>query len=231
MRALFDVARQMLLRWTCVACGGPARQADLCEDCTASLPRLHTCCPRCAQPLTVAAPACGRCLLRPPLFDQAWAAWRYAEPLDRLIQRFKLGGKLATGRALAETCARLLGARGDLPQLLVPVPLHPLRHRQRGFDQALELARVLGRSLRIPVAAKALQRVLDTPTQTGLNRRQRRSNMRRAFALGELPAQLRHVALVDDVLTTGATANACARVLRKAGLQRVEVWALARAGR
>jgi ComF family protein len=227
-----DASRSLLLRWTCVACGAAAERGDLCEPCARGLPPLLIFCPLCAQPLISAAPACGRCLSKRPVFDHAWAPWRYQLPVDALIQRFKLGGKLAIGRALSERCADLLQAqRSAWPQLLIPVPLHPMRYRERGFDQALEIARVLGRRLALPVAAHGLQRIRQTTTQTGLKRKARRANVYRAFALGRLPSGIQHVALIDDVLTTGATVNACARVLRRAGVKHIEVWALARAGR
>lgn len=237
MRALLDAARSVLLQWTCVACGCAAERGDLCEHCAATLQPLLVACPLCAQPLQSAAPACGRCLVKPPVFNSAWAPWRYRTPLDGLIQRFKLGGKLAIGRALSERCAAAWLTQHALrpceswPQVLIPVPLHAQRHRERGFDQALEIARVFGRELQLPVAAHGLLRTRDTATQTGLKRQARRANVYRAFAAGSLPSGLTRVALVDDVLTTGATANACARVLRRMGIAQIEVWALARAGR
>lgn len=216
---------------TCAACGGPAETDDLCSHCRSALPLPGPACARCAQPLAVAAPLCGRCSVRLPRFESAWSAWRYRNPVDLLIQRFKLGGQLAVGRMLA--LAAVERWRNDAvarPQLLVPVPLHASRLRERGFDQAAEICRVWSSALLIPWAA-VVQRQRATPTQTGLKRAARRSNVRGAFTVGALPAAIRHVALVDDVLTTGATVNACARVLRKAGVARVDVWVLARAGR
>lgn len=223
----------LLLPWTCVVCGGAGAGSDLCGDCADRLPALGSACPRCAQPLLSPTALCGRCLKRLPKFDAAFAALRYRAEVPALVQRFKLGGKLAVGRVLAERLAQAIARRaGPLPQWLLPVPLHPLRLRQRGFDQAHEICRVLSRHLALPVAWHGLVRVRDTGTQTGLKRRERRGNVFRAFAAGRpLPNAVQHVALVDDVMTTGATADACARVLKRQGMARVEIWSLARAGR
>lgn len=222
-----------LLPWTCVVCGQAGDGSDLCSHCAARLPPLNCACPRCAQPLLAPAVLCGRCLKRLPKFDHAFAAWRYQADIPGLVQRFKLGGKLAIGRVLAEQMAQQIEARGlVLPELLIPVPLHPRRLQARGFDQAWEIARVLGQRLGIPVQRHAMVRLRDTATQTGLKRRERRSNVFRAFAVGRpWPAHVRRVALIDDVMTTGATLEACARVLKRAGATEVAAWSLARAGR
>lgn len=211
----------------------------LCPGCRADLADNAPCCARCAEPLAHEAPLCGRCLKRPPPFDAAFAGFRYAWPLDGLVTRFKFGGDLAAGRALATLLAGRVRA-GALPRpaLLVPVPLHDARLRRRGHDQALELARDLGRELRLPVAAGLLRRIRATAAQTDLDATARRRNVRGAFELdaralarlgaGERPG---HLALVDDVMTTGATLSECARLLRRAGFGRIDVWVVARAAR
>ena len=179
------------------------------------------------MPLPVSAPQCGRCLRKAPPWDAAWAPFRYAWPLDRLETRFKFGRDLAAGRALAQLW-RHENPRA-LPQLILPVPLHRHRLRQRGYNQALELARPLARSLRIPYRWDVLHRTRHTDAQTSLTAIERRRNLRNAFALrkdAQLPA---HVVLLDDVFTTGTTLDECARVLKRAGVERVDVWALARA--
>ena len=160
-------------------------------------------------------------------FDEAIARFEYRFPLDRLVQRFKYGGDLAIGRWLAERLAERVrdAARPDL--LAVP-PLAAARLRERGFNQALEIARTVGRRLRVPVDPRAIERRRDTPPQASLDRRARAANLRGAFACG-VDVRGRHVAIVDDVLTTGATADAIARVLKAAGAERVSAWAVARA--
>ncbi len=148
--------------------------------------------------------------------------------MDWLVQRFKFGGRLECGRVLAECLARELAERGaGRPDALVPVPLHRRRLASRGFDQAMEIARLLSRRLEIPLADRVLARCRATGPQSALDARQRRRNLRGAFrASGHAPE---HVALVDDVLTTASTAAECARILKRAGCRRVSVWVLARA--
>jgi ComF family protein len=218
-----------LLPWRCLLCGAPGADGlDLCAACAAELPRNRSCCARCALPLPAPAALCGRCQRRAPPWDAAWVPFRYAWPLDRLETRFKFGRDLAAGRTLARLWQRE-APPAPLPQLIVPVPLHPRRLRTRGHNQALELARPLAAALGVPLHRDALRRVRATEAQTELAAAARRRNVRGAFALREgvtLPA---HVALLDDVLTTGATLAECARVLRRAGVRRVDAWVLARA--
>jgi ComF family protein len=204
---------------------------DLCAGCLGDLPRNVSCCSRCALPLANPAERCGLCLKREPPFAAAWAPFRYAHPLDLLEARFKFHRDLAAGRLLAElmvdAARQQLGTR--LPDRLLCVPLHRERLRERGYNQALELAKPLARALDIPLHADALVRVRSTSAQTGLDAKARRRNLHAAFAVEtgvDLPA---HVAILDDVMTTGTTLRECARVLLRSGVERVEVWALARA--
>jgi ComF family protein len=214
-----------LLPWRCLACGERGADADLCAACRADLPVNRAACARCALPLPAPAPACGRCLRAPPPWDAAHAAFVYGHPLDRLLPRFKFHGDLAAGRVLADAwCTHLPASR---PQALVPVPLHRTRLRERGYDQALELARRVARACGVAVRADALRRVRATARQSELAAGARRRNVRGAFAVvGALPP---HVALLDDVMTTGATLRAAASALRAGGVERIEVWVLARA--
>ena len=216
----------------CALCGAPgAAGRDLCEGCHADLAVNTACCARCALPLEVPATRCGICLRREPPFSAAWAPYRYAHPLDLLEARFKFHGDLAAGRVLADLMADAALALPDSsrPALLLCVPLHAQRLRERGYNQALELAKPLAARLAIPLDAHLLQRVRSTTAQTGLDAKARRRNLRGAFALragSPLPA---HVAIIDDVMTTGTTLRECALVLRRAGVARVDAWALARA--
>lgn len=236
LRWLVDGGRAVgfaLLPPRCLLCGGQgAVGRDLCAACASELPRNPLACPRCAVPLAAPAPRCGECLRHEPPFQLAYAPFLYASPLDQLLMRLKFGGSLAAGRLLAELwCEAWRSLPPVLPQALVPVPLHAARLRERGYNQALELARPLARAFGLPLRAELLQRVRPTPAQAGLGAHARRRNLRGAFRAtpkGGLPA---HVAVVDDVMTTGATVAQCARVLRRAGVARVDVWALARAPR
>ena len=175
--------------------------------------------------------ACGRCLKKPPPVDRVHAAFRYGFPVDRLLPRFKFHHDLAAGRELAEALRGVLAGAmsndGERPQALVPVPLHAQRLRRRGYNQALELAKPLAKAFTIPLLHDGLRRIRDIAPQSDLGALARRRNPRGAFAVGNgsLPA---HVVLIDDVMTTGATLYECARVLRRAGVQRVDAWVVAR---
>ena len=224
----------LLMPGCCVLCGAASDlPQDLCGPCRADLPWNRSCCARCALPLPIAAPRCGRCLASPPAFDGAHCAFRYAWPLDGLVTRFKFGADLAAGRMLAALLAEDLARRrsgATLPavDLVLPVPLHEERLRERGFNQALELAVPLARALGIPLAARAMQRLRPTPKQSGLTALRRRRNVRGAFhVLADVGG--RHIALVDDVITTAATAQECTRALILAGAASVQAWAIARA--
>lgn len=222
-------ASRILLAPRCLACGEPGHAGlDLCPDCCAQLPWNQSACRQCALPLRDGDGHCGACRLSPPPYARAFCALRYAFPVDRLLPRFKFHGDLAAGELLATLMQWPLDPVG-LPQALLPVPLHRDRLRTRGYDQALELARALGRGTGVPVRCGHLLRVRATRAQTELGAAERRDNLRGAFALRD-PARLpAHVALVDDVMTTGATLAECARLLRAAGVARVDAWAIARA--
>lgn len=213
----------------CLLCGCPSRRAlDLCAPCAAALPLLLSACARCALPLPTPG-ICGQCLQHPPPFAAALAACHHRQPIDAMIHRLKYGGDLAQAMPLARLLAQCVSKRDEpLPEALVPVPLHWRRLARRGFNQARELAQPLGGMLGIPVAANLVRRQRATPPQVGLARAERRRNLAGAFRVHarSLPA---HVALIDDVITTGSTLEALAKCLTRAGVERVEVWAVARA--
>ena len=173
--------------------------------------------------------ACARALPRAQATDGVVACYEYRFPVDRLVLRFKFSGDLAVGRWLARQLAsRVTDERR--PSLLVPMPVTRKRLRERGFNQAAEIALVASRALRIRCALRVLERTRDAPPQSKLGRRARLANLRGAFRCrGRL--QGRHVALVDDVITTGATAHAASQALRRAGAKRVDVWVVARTPR
>lgn len=218
----------------CLLCDEPADSANsLCVSCESELPWLGARCQVCALPLPHAGLTCGACLQRPPRFDRVEAPWRYAFPVDSLITRFKHQAKWPLGRLLGELLSQhLLHAFGEgltRPDLLLPVPLAERRQRQRGFNQAALLAQWLSEQLHLPLQQHWLQRVIDTPAQQQLDAATRKRNLRRAFALApKSQVSGLHLALVDDVLTTGATAESLARLLKKAGAARVDIYCLAR---
>jgi ComF family protein len=214
----------------CPLCAAPAD--GICGHCLDILPFNRHACRRCALPLPGEAPPhslCGECQRKPPPFDSAVAALRYEAPVDDLVGGFKYHGRLALGRTLGDILADCVsGARSgaEPPDLLVPIPAGRDRLRERGFNQAAELARHLSARLGIPWSSRLLVRCGAALPQRGLGRDQRRRNLRGNLALaGEPPGR---VALVDDVITTGATAAEASRVLRRGGTGLVEVWAVAR---
>ena len=218
----------------CALCGQPGQQGlDLCAPCEADFPLNDNVCEHCAEPLPreQSQPTlCGACLQRPPSFDACVAPFRYAFPVDRMIQRLKYGRELCHGRILGQLLARHLARRDTRPELVIPVPLAPRRYRERGFNQARELAAPLCRSLGLVLRSDLVMRHRETREQAGLDRKERSKNMRDAFALMS-PLQARHIAIVDDVVTTGSTVNDLSKLLRNAGAEWIEVWAVARASR
>ena len=230
-REWLDRLHGWLLPPRCVLCLDPGRPPtlDLCAACEADLPLHGPACPRCGEACGGAAAACSRCAAAPPPYTRVVAPFRYAWPVDALVRGFKYHGQLPHGRVLGTLLAEaVLADAGPLPQLLVPVPLHPSRERERGYNQAWELARVAGRLLGIPVAATLCARTRATPPQATLDAATRRANLDAAFTVRR-PAHAAHVAVVDDVLTTGATLTAVATTLLAAGVTRVDGWAVARA--
>lgn len=222
-----------LLGWLlpprCVICGARGvRECDLCAQCLAMLPPARQACPRCARARGDGAlcPACRRSAPDFPL-ARVQAAFAYAFPLDVLLPRLKFHADFAAGRALAG-CMAAHFAAAPAPQALLPVPLHPARLRQRGYDQALELARPLARALGLPLRSDLLQRRRATAAQTRLDADARRQNLQGAFAVSAHAPLPQHVVLLDDVMTTGATLHAAAAALRAAGVIRVEAWVCAR---
>lgn len=214
---------------SCQLCGAAGEgELDLCRACRLELPYNRVACRLCGLPLTgQEGGLCGSCLQRPPPLDGTIAAFRYEAPLDALLLGLKFNRQLSYARLLGGLLADTIEQQCDeLPDCIVPVPLHPGRLRERGYNQALELARSLAARSGIAIAQQLVRRVKATEAQSGLEKKARRKNIKGVFAVqGELPA---HIAIVDDVVTTGSTVNELARALRRAGARRVVVWACAR---
>lgn len=217
---------------TCLLCGAPgAAGLDLCSGCRADLPYNHPACNRCANPLpniSGLSPTCGDCLRVPPAFESLFAPLLYRPPVDFLIKELKFHHRLAAARLLGELWAEALAQRPDpLPECLIPVPLHASRLRERGFNQALELAHPLCRRLDLPLAAHGVRRVRPTAPQSELAAPDRQANVHGAFVVRS-DIQAHHVAILDDVVTTGSTVAELARLLKAKGVEKIEVWACAR---
>ncbi|MCC5885683.1 MAG: ComF family protein [Gammaproteobacteria bacterium] len=214
----------------CVLCGlASHRQRDLCDVCEADLPALLDPCPRCALPLASGVSGlCGPCLLRPPRYLSLTAACSYQDPADLLVQALKFRRLRPAARVMAEVMYERLPAT-SLPReaWLLPVPLHPWRQWQRGFNQSVLIAQELARLGGWRMLSRAVRRRRATRPQSGLNRAGRRRNLANAFEArpGRVPEQ---VIIVDDVVTTGTTLDALTRTLLRAGAREVHAWAFAR---
>jgi len=208
---------------------------EICTDCFMTLPRNDSCCARCALPLTDeigAAVLCGRCIKKAPAFDYAYSLFRYEDDVIRLVHQLKFAEKITYARSLGELLLLMwmhrISTVEQQPDCLLPVPLHPARLRQRGFNQSIEIARIMSSRLKIPIEYDAVIRQRKTTSQTGLEARQRQKNIRGAFeVVSEIKAN--HILIIDDVMTTGSTVNELARVLKKNNVERVGVLSVARA--
>ncbi len=250
-----NIIQDYLLPPTCILCGNPGHDSrDICHSCYTQLPRNNRCCYRCAeileipisapvlscrtlpaQPPLTASPAkplppilCGRCLSRQPAFDETYAPFIHQAAIRHLIGALKFGADYKNARLLGTLLAEHLKQTAERPDLIIPVPLHKARYRQRGFNQAIEIARTVAKELQIPLDLASCRRHRDTPHQTQLPAKKRRKNLKNAFSVIK-PIHARHIAILDDVMTTGSTAHELAYILKKAGVSRVDVWVCARA--
>jgi ComF family protein len=214
-----------MLPQSCLLCSAGSGTGLLCDPCDAELPRLNVPhCPQCALP-THDGNLCGACLAHPPRYDRISVPFLYRYPLDRLIHSFKYRGNIALAVFFAEALA---GCLDTTPDLVIPMPLAPARLQERGFNQALEVARIVARMTGATVAPHACRRVRDTAPQMSLPWAERAKNIRHAFVC-DADLTGKRVAIVDDVMTTGATLNELARNLRHAGAVEVHGWMVARA--
>ena len=216
----------------CILCGKAGEDGrELCGDCLGDLPYNSLACAQCATPLPtqIAANLCGRCQQNPPAYNRAFSAFHYRHPVAQIVQRLKFNAKLNMARLLGELMAEQLHHKiQTLPELIIPVPLHRSRLRGRGFNQALEIARPLARKFGILIDYKSCVRTRATATQSLLPAKDKRANVQGAFSVVR-PIQARHVAVVDDVMTTGHTLEEVAKALRKAGVEQIDVWVATRA--
>ncbi|WP_226664547.1 ComF family protein [Microbulbifer aggregans] len=227
------IANQLQRRLTrCLLCN--AAEADACGTCAPcrhELPHLGQACQQCALPLATATDTlCPRCLRQPPSNSSCHACWYYAYPVAQLIQRFKYRADLTAGRTLAEVAAQQLApavSRDNRPDLLVPMPLHWRRQLARGYNQAQLIADIWGRRWQIPVNNRLLRKAVFTGSQQQLKREERLKNLSRSFAASNA-VKGRHIGLVDDVITTGASLEAASATLLTAGARLVSTYALAR---
>lgn len=221
----------LLRLYSCLLCDAPATQLPLCPDCRADLPWNHQACQRCALPSP--APLCAQCSRQAPRQAHALAPLRYDFPVDHMVSGLKYHGRLDHARLLGVLLRdAVLDAGRPRPDLLLPVPLHPQRLAERGYNQAAEIARPLARHFELPLEHELLLRTRDTLPQMQLDAAARARNPQQAFRLNpvrlarRLPVQ--RVAVIDDVMTTGATLVEICRVLQAAGIPHIEFWVVAR---
>lgn len=212
-----------------------SKHVEVCADCYQALPHNRHYCVRCALPLADEIEnqvLCGRCIQKSPAFDYAYSPFRYEDEIIGLVHQLKFSEKISYARSIGEMLLTrleqdLLPEQGR-PDCLLPVSLHESRLRQRGFNQSIEISRVLAKKLEIPIEYKAVVRQRSTVAQTGLNAKQRQKNIKGAFNVVR-PLNYQHVLIIDDVMTTGATVNELAKVLKKNKVERVGVLSIARA--
>ena len=220
----------------CLLCLSPTNNTHLlCSKCEDDLPANYPSCILCAIPFpqTIATSntlICGKCQKQPPHYTTSIIPNIYAPPIKELISQFKFQNNLFFAPVLAKTFLNGLKKRQtNLPECIIPIPLHKQRLKERGFNQALELARIISKQLKVPVDFSLCQRTKATPFQSGLSAKQRKQNLKNAFKVSN-KHNYKHVAIFDDVVTTGTTVNELAKQLKQSGVEIIEVWAIARTG-
>ena len=221
----------------CVLCSAKSdTEFDLCAACCQEIQSESSVCRCCASPISTTVSTrdkdgklCGSCVQNLPPYTSVYRFADYVPPLDRIIQDLKFNQKLHYAQLLGHLMAKDIRAREiELPDILMPVPLHSRRLKQRGFNQALEIGRPLGKYLGLPVDIHSCIRSRPTPEQSGLPAKQRKTNIKGAFQVRN-KIQGKHIAILDDVMTTGSTVNELTQVLKSHGATRVDVWVCARA--
>lgn len=218
---------------SCVGCLAPNAAYGLCHACKENLPQNQWHCRQCALPLAITGDRliCGECLKNEPPFSKVIAPWHYRFPANVMIQRYKYNGQRAYAKPLVTGLVShlqdyLATKPGHRPDVLIPCPMHPKRRRERGFNQSSDLAEHLSLAMDIPWSTRTVRRHARNRAQRGLDRASRLANLRDAFSVLEQPPA--RIALIDDVVTTGATVRSLASALKEAGAEDIQVWALAR---
>ena len=231
---MFKKIEQWFFPYICCLCEQYSKNyQDLCQACKDLLPWVSDRCYRCGSRLredSITSYVCRWCEDRTFYYDRLMCAFDYLPPIIQLISGFKYGNNLVYGRILgkllAEACKN--GYQNtSLPQAIIPVPLHIKRLRKRGFNQSFELAKPVSECLNLPIRYKACQRHKNTLPQAGLNAYQRQQNLKQAFLMLE-NVSYEHIAIVDDIVTTGSTVNALSKCLKEAGIEKIDIWCISR---
>lgn len=231
MFAFIQKITHTLFQPTCLLCDSHCiNQQYICDDCFSTLPINTHYCKRCGLPLSDST-ICNACVISPPPLDNTLTLFDYQTPIPELIWKLKYNGDLKIARWFGNCWIDMIKkhyAENTLPQLIMPVPLHHQRLKERGFNQALEIAKPIGQHFNIPIDTHTCIRLKNTVAQSTLTAKKRRSNVTHAFALSYRP-HVNHIAILDDVMTTGSTVSAIATLLKMAGVQQIDVWCCARA--
>jgi ComF family protein len=220
----------------CILCDATVSgDISLCKPCRQDLPRIKSSCTQCGLPFKqkLKGALCGQCQQSLPPIDYLISSLQYAYPVGHLVSRLKFQRDLTVAKIFSHLLLTTLKTHYkehpiERPDIIIPIPLHKKRIRQRGFNQALEIARPLARALDIPLIINAVKRIKYTQAQSLLNAKERRKNLHQSFALTQ-PISAQHIVLIDDVVTTGATVYELATLLKQAGVKKVGVWSVARA--
>lgn len=232
LKLVFNKLSQWLLPEHCILCNQMTkRDLSLCKDCEADLPIIKNACQQCARLLVdikTDTALCGQCLIHPPFFDKTMASFAYQPPVSKIITDLKFHGNLVNAKVMGYLLLQNLKPHYEsLPEIIIPVPLHKIRLKERGFNQALEIARLIAKLLNIPLYTDII-RINNTPPQTGMNAKERKRNIKNAYKITK-PIRCKHALIIDDVMTTGSTVNELAKLLKRNGVERVDVGCCARA--
>jgi len=223
-----------ILPESCLLCGSRVTHIAICEPCQKHLPWITSSCTRCGLPLENFNPGealCGQCLQTAPPFSKTLGFLAYEGPIKQLITGLKFHNQLNNAKCLGQLMAIKLQQyyqNQSLPEIILPVPLHRKRLQQRGFNQAIEIARPISKVLKLAIDSRYCRRIKATPAQSGLNASERKKNLRGSFRI-KGNHNYKHVAIVDDVVTTGSTIKEFSLTLQKASIERIDVWCCARA--
>lgn len=216
---------KLLLPHFCVLCHKPShREMDLCLACENQLPFLKNACHICASPLPENNTICGQCLTRKKPFDQTISIFKYEPPVSAMITGLKFSAKLHYATLFGKLLARKIIQK---PELIIPIPLHKNRLKERGFNQSLEIAKQIGKQLNIPIDVKSCQRIIHTQPQAQIPAKDRKKNVQNAFGMVQ-KISTNHIAVIDDVVTTGHTISSFCQMLKQQGVQHIDVWCIAK---
>ncbi len=224
-------ANRILAGQSCVFCQLPTLKNSICDTCTKSIKNTYQRCFQCGVSITstINQQRCGDCSQKPKPYHRLVTACHYDFPVNQAIGRFKFNRQLHLGKALSQLLTQTIQESYQdepLPELILPIPLHPKRLTERNFNQSQLIAKSINSALQIPFSANHLQRIKNTPHQIGLKAIERRKNLKNAFIIKKsLP---KHIVLVDDVVTTGTTITEASKICLKRGAERVDIWCLAK---